>query len=818
MRLQMIADSATAILSARTLDGLRAAISATCELVFPNDLVELAIYDDSTGTIHRVTGNGSAAAPTALSQTHYEVVAREARTVLVAASEQSQNSALAPIREGRRVLGFLTLRRAPSGAYDAEDVTALEVCAALASSALTAIRHIEQARSAEQSQRAGLPLSGLLQIISEVANRVPSFDAAARMCLAAICDHTAWPLGRVWRRNDEGELVVRSSHDANAGHATFATLPAQIVNLVARVAQRARPEWVQDARTAHESEGDAAGAFAFPVLVRNEVEAVLEFLSPQPMRRDPMLEELAVQLGAQLAHVLERERTDERIRFQARILESVGQAVVASDAHHRVVYWNRAAEDLYGWTRAEAIGRTDSEVLQARASAEQTAEITARLAAGQSWEAEFTVRRKDGTAIPVRIMGAVLYDSGGATIGFIGVATDLRRTREREHHARQMQKMEAVGRLAGGVAHDFNNLLTSIKGITHFLLEDLPSENPIRADLDEIRRAADRAASITKQLLAFSQRQVLQPRMIDLNALVRDLERSLQLIAGADTRIETDLEPEIGQVRVDPAQLGNVIAGLVANAREAMPNGGQIVLRTRNLELSLREVRRIAANARPGRYSVLEVEDNGIGIAPHQLEHIFEPFFTAKASGSGVGLGLSMAYGVVTQSDGYITAESMRGRGSTFRIYLPTVQGLVAHVAEVLDTETPSGAETVLLVEDEETVRKLARKILVRHGYEVLEAANGAEALEIWLRQPNRIDLVVTDVVMPTMGGAELIRRLRAARPNTPVLLMSGYTDDAIVRQSIASAQDWFLEKPFTPDALARKVRAVLDAPAESDS
>jgi CheY-like chemotaxis protein len=215
---------------------------------------------------------------------------------------------------------------------------------------------------------------------------------------------------------------------------------------------------------------------------------------------------------------------------------------------------------------------------------------------------------------------------------------------------------------------------------------------------------------------------------------------------------------------------------------------------------------------------LLEVEDNGIGISPHQLEHIFEPFFTAKASSGGVGLGLSMAYGVVTQSDGYITAESLRGRGSTFRIYLPTVHGLIASVDEVIDTQPPSGAETVLLVEDEETVRKLARKILVRHGYEVLEAANGAEALEIWTRQSHRIHLVVTDVVMPIMGGAELIRRLRALRPDTPVLLMSGYTDDAIVRQSIASAQDWFLEKPFTPDALARKVRAVLDAPVDSDS
>jgi PAS domain S-box-containing protein len=815
-RLQLVADAAATIAGARNFDALRAAVCAACEVLFPHDLVDLAIRDETSIGFRWAAVNGS----TTPAEAHYESAAREGRTIL-ARMDTERSLAVVPVREGTHVRAILAVQRLAGDSFDSEDTAVLEALAALAACSLAAIRVFEDERTRQPSHAHDATLAKTLHDLSAAINQASTFDGAARACLRMVGEQRGWSRGYVWRRGDEGGFSATVVHDVTRlDPETPPPLPtARDAAFVNRVAALGLPGWLEAAPATPDREADVMpGAFAIPVAVRGESVAVLQFLSTRPLTPDHALEEFGVQLAAQLGNVFERERAEDRIRFQARMLEAVGQAVVASDAQHRVVYWNRAAEDLYGWSRAEALGRLDSDVLQARASAEQTAEITARLAAGQSWEAEFTVRRKDGTTIPVRITGAVIYDSGGAPIGYIGVATDLRRSRELEQQLRQAQKMEAVGRLAGGVAHDFNNLLTSIKGITHLLLEDLPADNPMRADLDEIRRAADRAATLTGQLLAFSRRQVLQPRVLDLNSLVRDLERSLQHLTGEHIALALDLENGIGQVRVDGAQLAQVIANLVANARDALPHGGCITLRTRDLALSRSEVRRVSPDARPGRYIMLEVEDNGVGIPSHELDNIFEPFFTTKQSGAGIGLGLSTAYGIVKQSDGYITAESVPGRGTHFRIFLPRMERAVHDGSAASALQVPRGGETVLLVEDEETVRKLARKILVRHGYQVVEASNGYDALQIWERHPTPIHLVITDVVMPIMGGAELIRRLRAIRADTPVLLMSGYTDDAIVRQSIASARDWFLEKPFTPDALARKVRAVLDAPAESDS
>ncbi|MGH7504900.1 MAG: response regulator, partial [Longimicrobiales bacterium] len=587
------------------------------------------------------------------------------------------------------------------------------------------------------------------------------------------------------------------------------------MGLVGRVVAAGEPVWIEDVSCdpafLHPLGGaEVRGAFAFPVPVGDEVAAVLEFFSRRPVASDPALLEAAGRIGVQLGRVLERERAAGQIRYQARLLDAVGQAVVASDVNHRIVYWNPAAEALYGYTREEALGRTDSDVVNARANAEQTAEITTKLAAGQCWSGEFIVRRKNGSMLPVHITGSVLHDPAGAPIGYVGVATDLTRSKALEAQLRQAQKLEAVGRLAGGVAHDFNNLLTAIKGTTHLVLDDLALDNPLRVDLEEIRRSADRAAALTSQLLAFSRRQVLQPRVLDLNAIIDDLCPVLERLAGDDIRVDAELEPNLGRVRVDAQQIGHALTHLISNAREAMSGHGRIVVRTTNAELTRADARRYAYDVRPGGYVMLSVQDFGPGVEEDELEHVFDPFYATRRRAGRGDLGLSTVYGIVKQSGGYVWVDSGEG-GATFRVYLPRVHREPDLAVETHSPPSQRGSETLLLVEDEETVRKLAHKILSRQGYAVLEAANGVEALRVCDGHTGSIDLVVTDVVMPEMGGGELAERLKQVLPGVPVLMMSGYAEDAVLRHGIAESHGWFLEKPFTPDALVRKVREVLD-------
>ncbi len=383
-----------------------------------------------------------------------------------------------------------------------------------------------------------------------------------------------------------------------------------------------------------------------------------------------------------------------------------------------------------------------------------------------------------------------------------------------EEQLRQSQKMEAVGKLAGGVAHDFNNLLTAIICNSDLALRRVGHDEPMRRNLEGIKSSGERAASLTRQLLAFSRKQVLQPKVLNLNDVVVETNKMLRRLIGEDIDLLTVLEPSLGQVKADPGQIDQVLINLSVNARDAMPKGGKLIIETSNIYIDEEYARR-HLSVRPGWYVMLIVTDTGCGMDAQTQERMFEPFFTTKEVGKGTGLGLSTVYGIVKQSGGNVWVYSEVGRGTTFKIYLPRTDQAVEQV-EVSDAqdESPTGTETVLLVEDEEIVRRMAHEILLMNGYQVLESSHGAEALDTCRQHSGPIHLMLTDVVMPQMSGRELAEHAASLRPDMRVLYMSGYTDDSIVHHGVLDEGMAFIEKPFTPNSLARKVRAALDANA----
>ena len=425
-------------------------------------------------------------------------------------------------------------------------------------------------------------------------------------------------------------------------------------------------------------------------------------------------------------------------------------------------------------------------------------------------------RRKDGTPVPVRLSGRTVLDERGALEGYEVIAENVSERWHLEEQLRQAQKIEAVGRLAGGVAHDFNNLLTIVTGYSDLVLERLGATDAMRAYVEEIKKAGERAASLTRQLLAFGRRQVLAPQVLDLNAVVTNVDKMLRRLIGENIELTTVLAPELGRVKADPGQIEQVILNLAVNARDAMPQGGQLTLETANVELNEGDTR-TRVSVLPGRYVMLAVSDSGMGMDAETQAHIFEPFFTTKEEGKGTGLGLATVYGIVKQSGGHIGLYSEPNHGTTFKIYLPRLEE-AAQPVEAISPGAPlaGGSETILLVEDEEGVRDLARRILELKGYKVITASNPTEAAQVCERYEGPIHLLLTDVVMPTMSGPQLAEHVAFLRPGLKVLYISGYTDNAIVPHGILEEGVQFLQKPFTRDSLTRKVREVLDAPQQT--
>ena len=511
----------------------------------------------------------------------------------------------------------------------------------------------------------------------------------------------------------------------------------------------------------------------------------------------------------------ERKAAQEASARLGMAVEQVGETIVITDTEGVIQYVNPAFEKSSGYRREEALGRKPGILKSGKHGPEYYRELWDTLRRGETWSGEFVNRRKDGALYEEIAVISPLRDGSGTTVNYVAVKRELTNEIRLKEQLRQAQKMEAIGTLAGGIAHDFNNLLTAIMGYSELILQRLGPEDPVRTEVEEIRKAGERAASLTRQLLAFSRRQILSPRIVDLNAIVTGMEKMLQRVIREDIELTATLGERLWKARVDPGQMEQVLMNLVVNARDAMPRGGALSIRTENAafpEGSVKEYPGIL----PGEYVKLAVDDTGSGMDGVTLSRIFEPFFTTKEQGKGTGLGLSTVYGIVKQSQGYIFVNSEPGKGSRFEVFLPRAgesPGEDADKPAAAAVGKPGGNElVVLVVEDDPLVGKLAHSILRADGYTVLEAKDGVEALAVSDSYRGRIHLMITDVVMPNMGGVEVARRILAARPGLKIIFMSGYAADTFLRGKVFEEGHDFLPKPFGAETLALKVRDTFEA------
>lgn len=502
----------------------------------------------------------------------------------------------------------------------------------------------------------------------------------------------------------------------------------------------------------------------------------------------------------------------DRLRLAA-LVESSDDAIVSKDLDGTIRTWNRAAERIFGYTAEEMIGDSVFRLIPPELHEEEHSLLN-RIRRGEHIAHYETTRvRKDSRRILVSLTLSPVFDSAGRLIGASAIKRDVTSQRAMENQLQQAQRMEAVGRLAGGIAHDFNNLLTVISGLSIMTAQRLLEGSAERQNMDQVIRAAERATALTRQLLTFSRRQMAEIRIIDLNEILNGLETLLRRLIGEHITLHMARAREVGRMRGNQAQLEQVVMNLALNARDAMPQGGTLWLETRNVEVTDligREQLRLA----PGPYVVLSVSDTGVGMDAVTQANIFEPFFTTKSPGEGTGLGLATVYAVVQQVGGAIYVYSEPGLGSTFKVYFPRVDvplegdGARRQVGYLIGR--PSRDATVLVVEDEAGVRSFAAQVLSQAGYQVLQAANGEEALAVASELGARISVLLTDVVMPGINGRVLSERLRALQPDLAVLYMSGYTEDMVLRAGVVADSSNFIQKPFTPESLLARVRTAL--------
>ncbi|QVL33851.1 PAS domain S-box protein [Telmatocola sphagniphila] len=511
--------------------------------------------------------------------------------------------------------------------------------------------------------------------------------------------------------------------------------------------------------------------------------------------------------------ITERIQSQEALRLRDRAIQAATQGLLISDVtlpDNPVVFASPAFSKITGYSVDEVLGRNCRFLQGNETDPAAVARVRNAVLSSIDCKEELINYRKDGSSFWIELSISPIRDAQGKTTHFVGVQSDITARKKLEQQLNQSQKMEAIGQLAGGVAHDFNNLLTIIIGYSDMLLSKMPENDPSRELLKEIHAAGERSAGLTSQLLAFSRQQVLSPKVLIINEVVINLEKMLKRLIGEDVELSKNLQVGLWAIRIDKGQFEQVLMNLVVNARDAMPSGGSLVIRTQNVELNQEQLVDYA-EASEGEFVKLSVSDSGTGMSDEIKRKIFEPFFTTKAPGKGTGLGLATVYGIVKQSGSFLNVISEIGKGTTFEIFFPRVDENISSISSKSPSKLVPGKETILIVEDEDSVRALTKRILMNYGYSVVEAANSPQVDQILARKQFSIDLLITDIVMPGMGGRAIFERVIKVFPNLPVIYVSGYNDDAVIRHGVQREEVDFLQKPFTPSTLGSKVREVLD-------
>jgi two-component system, cell cycle sensor histidine kinase and response regulator CckA len=505
------------------------------------------------------------------------------------------------------------------------------------------------------------------------------------------------------------------------------------------------------------------------------------------------------------SRTLQLQKNEQQLSEKARLLDLAPVAVLSTDRDDVIRYWSQGAVQMYGWTSQEAVGQTSHQLLRFSVPIE---DIVAALAATGVWETELKHSRKDGSEITVTTRWAARTEANGEISGFLQINADVTERRRIEAHLLHSQKLESIGLLAGGVAHDFNNLLTVINGYTEMILDGLAPDSLLRDNLREVLSAGERAAGLTKQLLAFGRKQLLEPKVLNINDVVRDIQKMLRRLISEDITIVARLAQDLDNVTADDGQIQQIIMNLAVNARDAMPRGGTLTLETSNVRFD-ETFRTAHPEVRATNAIMMAVTDTGTGMSADVKEHLFEPFFTTKPKGAGTGLGLATVYGMVKQTGGWIWVYSEPGQGSTFKLYFPATRAAITQPVSTRKIDL-QGTETILVVEDQPEVRTLALTALQRYGYTVLTATSGKDAIEVSNEFRGTIHLLVTDLIMPGISGREVAESLTASRPGLRVIYTSGYTESTISDRGVLAANMEYLTKPFIARTLAQKVRAVL--------
>jgi two-component system, cell cycle sensor histidine kinase and response regulator CckA len=669
---------------------------------------------------------------------------------------------------------------------------------------------LERARLAELSSEVGTALT-----------RGAALPDMLQVCVEALVRHLDVAFARIWTLNAARTTLELQ---ASAGMYTHIDGPHGRVPLghdkIGIIAQQRRPQLtnqvVGDPQIHDQEWARREGMVAFagyPLVVHEQVVGVMAMFARHELSE--FVPKALASVASAVAVGIERKRQEEALRQSeerfAKVFEAspVGITITTLD-DVRFLDANAAFLRMTGYSREELVGKSALDFGFWPDPADR-ARVVSQLTGGAAPNLSASIRTKDGGTRDI-LLSFERFSLAGKTC-VLSLVNDVTESRRLEGQLRQAQKMEAVGRLAGGVAHDFNNLLTVITSYSDLLLEDLGSDDPKRDDIDQIRKAAQGAAALTRQLLAFSRQQVLEPKVLDLKASVAGTEKLLQRLIGEDIQLTSSLAPDLGVVKADPGQLEQVIMNLAVNARDAMPTGGRLTIEAANVDMD-EAYARGHVPARPGRYVMLALSDTGIGMDDQTKARIFEPFFTTKESGKGTGLGLATVYGIVKQAGGFIWVYSEPGQGTSFKVYLPRLD----EPAEPEAVRTPParapgrGTETVLIAEDAASLRLVTRQLLERHGYTVLEAPDGDTALRLATKHHGPIHLLLTDVVMPGLSGRALAEQLARLRPEMKVLYTSGYADNAVVQHGILEPGIAYLQKPFTPETLARRVREVLDS------